>query len=57
MLSRYRGKTICPHCLGTRLKKEAGYVKVNGKSVTDLVVMPVGQLRQFMDSIKLTRQE
>jgi excinuclease ABC subunit A len=57
MLSRYRGKTTCPHCMGTRLKKESGYVKINGKSVTDLVVMPVDQLRQFIDTVKLTRHE
>ncbi|NQU53770.1 MAG: excinuclease ABC subunit A, partial [Bacteroidetes bacterium] len=41
MLSRYRGKTICPECKGSRLKKEAGYVKVTDKSLQELVLMPV----------------
>jgi excinuclease ABC subunit A len=57
MLSRYRGKTVCPQCMGNRLKKEAGYVKINGKAITGLVVMPVDQLRQFIDTIKLTLHE
>ena len=54
MLSRYRGKTTCPDCRGTRLKKEAGYVKVNGKSIQDLVLMPISILRQFFDTIELS---
>ena len=41
MLARYRGKTTCPECRGTRLKKEASYVKINGTSIQDLVLMPV----------------
>jgi excinuclease ABC subunit A len=53
MLSRYRGKTVCPQCMGTRLKKEAGFVRVNGKSIADLVVMPVGRLKEFVDDIQL----
>lgn len=57
MLARYRGKTTCPECKGTRLKKEASYVKVNGKSVTDLVLMPVGRLRDFFMEIQLTAYE
>lgn len=57
MLSRYRGKTVCPHCNGTRLKKETGYVKINEKSITDLVVMPVGKLKAFFDNIELTSYE
>jgi excinuclease ABC subunit A len=57
MLSRYRGKTVCPQCLGTRLKKEAGYVKINGRAIAELVVMPVDQLRRFIDTIKLNRHE
>jgi excinuclease ABC subunit A len=41
MLSRYRGKTICPECQGTRLRKDANYVKVAGKSISELVLMPI----------------
>ncbi len=47
MLSRYRGKTSCPDCLGTRLRKDAGYVKFQGKSLQELVLLPVKELRAF----------
>jgi excinuclease ABC subunit A len=47
MLSRYRGKTSCPECKGTRLRKEARYVHVNNKPITDLVVMPIDRLAEF----------
>lgn len=47
LLSRYRGKTVCPDCNGTRLRKDAGYVKFNGKSLQELVLMPVNDLRDF----------
>lgn len=57
MLSRYRGKTTCPDCRGTRLKKEAGYVKVNGKSIQDLVLMPITGLREFFNSLELSDHE
>ena len=53
MLSRYRGKTICPDCHGSRLKKEAQYVKVGGKSITDLVLMPLDDLKVFFDTLVL----
>ena len=53
MLSRYRGKTLCPDCLGGRLRKEALYVKVAGKTITDLVTMPVGELRQWFRNLEL----
>ncbi|MBQ3189276.1 MAG: excinuclease ABC subunit UvrA [Bacteroidaceae bacterium] len=53
MLARYRGKPICPTCHGTRLKKEATYVKVGGKSITELVEMPVSQLKIFFDNLAL----
>ena len=53
MLSRYRGKTICPDCHGSRLKKEAQYVKVGGKSITDLVLMPLDELKVFFDHLVL----
>ena len=57
MLSRYRGKTICPDCRGTRLKKEAMYVKVGEKSVQDLVLLPIDELQEFFVNLKLTDHE
>jgi excinuclease ABC subunit A len=57
MLSRYRGKTNCPECRGTRLKKEAGYVKVNGKSIQDLVLLPINELAPFFKEMKLSEYE
>ena len=53
MLSRYRGKAICPDCLGTRLRKEAQYVLVEGKSITELNQMPIDSLRLLVDSWQL----
>ena len=53
MLSRYRGKTVCPECHGTRLRRQAQYVKVGGKSITDLVLMPLDELKAFFDHLKL----
>ena len=57
MLSRYRGKTKCNSCDGNRLKKEASYVKINNKSITDLVEMPIDQLLVFMNRLKLNNYE
>ncbi|MCR4848191.1 MAG: excinuclease ABC subunit UvrA [Bacteroidales bacterium] len=57
MLSRYRGKTVCPECHGSRLKKEAQYVKVGGKSITDLVLMPLDELKAFFDGLRLDETE
>lgn len=54
MLSRYRGRTTCPDCRGTRLRKDAAYVKINGTSITDLVLMPLEELVVFFDQIELT---
>lgn len=53
LLSRYRGKTICPECKGSRLRKEAGYVKIDGKSIQDFVSVPVGNLYEIISSIAL----
>lgn len=53
MLSRYRGKTTCPDCQGTRLRKDASYVKIDGKSITDVVLMPLEQARSFFANLKL----
>ena len=57
MLSRYRGKTTCPKCHGTRLKPEADYVKIGGRSISDLVEMPIIRLKQWFDLLELTEQE
>ena len=57
MLSRYRGKTTCPDCSGSRLKKEAGYVKIAKKSLQELVLMPVSSLRSFFEQLKLNEHE
>ncbi len=57
LLSRYRGKTTCPECKGTRLKKEAGYVKVAGKTIQELVSVPVGKLYEFFKDINLTSSD
>ncbi|MBN1253482.1 MAG: excinuclease ABC subunit UvrA [Bacteroidales bacterium] len=53
MLSRYRGKTICPECYGTRLKKQASYVEINKKKITELVLMPIDKLLDFIINLKL----
>lgn len=57
MLARYRGKTICPECRGSRLKKEASYVKISGKSISELVLLPVTQLKEFFDTLALDEQD
>ncbi len=57
MLARYRGKTICPECHGSRLKKEAAYIRVGGKPITDLVLMSVDDLKVFFDNLKLDEHD
>ena len=57
MLSRYRGKTTCPKCHGTRLKPEAEYVKIDGRSITDLVQMPVIRLKEWFDHLQLDEHD
>lgn len=54
MLSRYRGKTICPTCRGKRLRKETNYVKINGKSISELVDLPLNELNDFFQSIEFS---
>ncbi len=54
MMSRYRGKTKCPKCHGTRLKPEADYVKIGGRSITDLVQMPVVRLQEWFSKLQLS---
>jgi excinuclease ABC subunit A len=53
LLSRYRGKTICPECKGARLKKETSYVKVAGKTIQELVSLPIGTLYGFFSDINM----
>lgn len=57
MLSRYRGKTNCPDCLGSRLRKDATYVKIDGHSITDIVLMPLKKTLTFFDELKLDEQQ
>ena len=57
MLSRYRGKTTCPKCHGTRLKPETEYVKIGGRSITDLVQMPVVRLKEWFDHLELNEYD
>ncbi|MBR4846517.1 MAG: excinuclease ABC subunit UvrA [Bacteroidaceae bacterium] len=57
MLARYRGKTICPVCRGARLKKEALYVKVGGRSIAELVEMPVTELQTFFLNLQLDEHD
>ena len=53
MLSRYRGKTTCPDCRGTRLKPNAEYVKIGGRSIIDIVEMPIARLKEWFDQLLL----
>ena len=57
MLARYRGKTTCPTCQGTRLKKEAGYVKVGGRSISELVDLPIYELKDFFRTLQLDEHD
>lgn len=57
MLARFRGKTTCPDCHGSRLRKDASYVQVAGKRIVDIVKMPVADLAVWFDSITLTETE
>ena len=57
MLARYRGKTLCPTCHGTRLKKEASYVKVGGRSISQLVDLPIHDLQEFFRNLQLDEHD
>lgn len=57
MLARYRGKPICPTCHGTRLKKEASYVKVGGTSIIELIEMPITRLKNHFDNLVLDEHD
>jgi excinuclease ABC subunit A len=57
LLSRYRGRTNCPDCRGTRLRKDAQYVKINNTSITDIVLLPIEESLVFFDKLKLPAYE
>lgn len=57
MLARYRGKTTCPTCHGTRLKPEANYVRVGGKTISELVLMPIRELQLFFNNLRLDEHD
>lgn len=54
MLSRYRGKTNCPECHGTRLRHDANFVKVGGKSIREIVLMPINQVKPFFENLEVS---
>jgi len=57
LLSRYRGKTTCPDCKGSRLRPDATYVKINGKSITDIVLMPLDKAYDFFKNLELNETD
>ncbi|WP_162416590.1 excinuclease ABC subunit UvrA [Cyclobacterium roseum] len=57
MLSRFRGRTTCPDCHGTRIRKDASYVKIQGKSITDLVLLPLDKCLHFFENLDLTKSD
>lgn len=57
MLARYRGRSLCPTCEGTRLRKDALYVKIAGKTIADLVDMPIIDLQQFFEQLELSEHD
>ncbi|EJX04684.1 Excinuclease ABC subunit A [gut metagenome] len=57
MLARYRGKTICPKCRGNRLRQEAGYVRVGGKNISELVNLPMTELKEFFRNLHLNEHD
>ena len=57
LLARYRGRTMCPACRGTRLKPAALYVHVGGRTIADLVALPITEVKAFFDQLQLTETE
>ncbi|RUA30925.1 MAG: excinuclease ABC subunit A [Bacteroidetes bacterium] len=57
MLSRYRGKTVCPDCRGSRLRKETNFVKISGKTITDIVLMSVDEVLAFFNNLELDKYD
>lgn len=57
MLARYRGRSVCPTCKGKRLRKEALYVQVGGKNISELVTLPISELRKWLEALQLSEQD
>ncbi|TXC77142.1 excinuclease ABC subunit UvrA [Luteibaculum oceani] len=57
MLSRYRGKTLCPDCKGSRIRKDAAYVKIAGKSIQEILNLPVSKAKDFFSTLELSEYE
>lgn len=57
MLARYRGRSVCPTCKGKRLRKEALYVQVGGKNISELVTLPISELRKWLKALQLSEQD
>ncbi|UII28433.1 excinuclease ABC subunit UvrA [Fulvivirga maritima] len=57
LLSRYRGRTVCPDCRGTRLRKDASYVKIEGQSITDIVLLPIEKVIAYFDNLSLSEHD
>jgi excinuclease ABC subunit A len=57
MLARFRGRTVCPECNGTRLRKQAQWIKVGEKAISELVDLPISELKKFFDGLELTPQQ
>src|SRR6202007_613667 len=57
MQARYRGRTTCPECKGNRLRKEAGYVKINGVTIGDLMFRPADELYDWLQHLKLNAHD
>ncbi len=57
MMSRYRGKTTCPVCHGSKLRPEALYVKIGGRSIADIVEMPLARLKEWLDNLELSEHD
>ena len=57
LLSRYRGKTSCPDCKGTRIRKDANYVKVGGSSITEIVLLPIHKCRSFFENLQFSEHD
>lgn len=57
LLSRYRGKTTCPKCQGSRLRPEVNHVLIGGKNISELLFMPVGDLKVFFETLELSEND
>ena len=57
MLSRYRGRTVCPDCKGTKIRKDAAYVKIDGHSICDLILMPINKVASFFKRLSLSKHD